>query len=282
MAIVHDNLLETHLIGDDTHQWVVRGEDCSALRQRHISHVGVGDAAVPYRIVRTNLSGASFRATLGGEGRILLDGRWRPHKRGMTSLASAHTLHAFHAIPSQRWQYCWVRYTSESPRSKLGVLSPVIRAFDGEPVRHAIMGLVQEMQGAGDAANCVLWVDLIERYVDRFAEPWQDEKRLISLWAKVQADLAHAWTLKKLAGLAALSTEHLRRRCQRSMGRSPMQQLTVLRIQHAAHMLATTDEKIEAVAHSVGYQNPFAFSNTFKKITGMRPSSFRAHKRSGT
>ncbi len=277
---MHGNLLETHLIGDDTRQWIVRGEDCPALRQRHISHVGVGDAAVPYRIVRTSLSGAYLHASLGGEGRILLDGRWRPHKRGMTSLAPALALHAFHAIPSQRWQYCWVRYTFDSPRSKLGVLSPVITAFDGEPIRHAIMGLSHEMQGAGNAANCALWVDLIERYVDRFAEPWQDERRLRLLWMKVQSDLAHAWTLKKLASLAALSTEHLRRRCQRSMGRSPMQQLAVLRIQHAAHMLATTDEKIEVVAHSVGYQNPFAFSNTFKKITGLRPSHFRAHKRS--
>lgn len=129
------------------------------------------------------------------------------------------------------------------------------------------------------AASSALWVDLIERYVDRFAEPWQDEKRLRVLWTKVPSDLGHAWTLKKLASLAALSTEHLRRRCQRSMGRSPMQQLTVLRIQHAAHMLATTEAKIEVVAHSVGYQNPFAFSNTFKKVTGFRPSHFRTHKR---
>lgn len=198
----------------------------------------------------------------------------------MTSLAPAHALHAFHAIPSQRWQYCWVRYTFDSPRSKLDVLSPVITEFDGQPIRYAIMGLVHEMQGAGDAANCALWVHLIERYVNRIAEPWQDDKRLRLLWMNVQSDLAHDWTLKKLASLAALSTEHLRRRCQRSMGRSPMQQLTVLRIQHAAHMLATTDEKIETIAHKVGYQNPFAFSNTFTKITGLRPSSFRARKRS--
>ncbi len=97
----------------------------------------------------------------------------------------------------------------------------------------------------------------------------------------MQLDLAREWTLNKLAALTAMSAEHLRRLCQRSIGRSPMQQLTALRIQHAAHLLATTEVKIEAVAHSVGYQNPFAFSNTFKRITGIRPSHFRARKRSG-
>ena len=281
MGIVHGNLLETHIVGNDTQQWTVRAEACAALAQRHIAHVGVGDAAVPYRIVRTNLSGAYLHASLGGEGRILLDGRWRPHRRGMTSFAPAHVLHAFHAIPSRRWQYCWVRYTATSPRSMIGVMGPVMSNVHPEPIHHAIMGLVHEMEGGGDAANCALWVDLIERYVDRFAEPWQHEKRLRALWKSVQLDLAREWTLKDLAALVAMSTEHLRRRCRHSVGRSPIQQLTVLRIQHAAHLLATTEVKIEAVAHSVGYQNPFAFSNTFKRITGIRPSHFRARKRSG-
>ena len=57
-----------------------------------------------------------------------------------------------------------------------------------------------------------------------------------------------------------------------------MQQLTYLRIQYAAHRLATTNTKIEDVACQVGYQNPFAFSNTFKRMTGFRPSHFRIRK----
>ncbi|RZA11588.1 MAG: helix-turn-helix domain-containing protein, partial [Lysobacteraceae bacterium] len=44
---------------------------------------------------------------------------------------------------------------------------------------------------------------------------------------------------------------------------------------HAAHLLATSSEKIEAIAHAVGYVNPFAFSNTFKRLTGFRPSDYR-------
>ena len=36
-----------------------------------------------------------------------------------------------------------------------------------------------------------------------------------------------------------------------------------------------TGEKIEDIAQQVGYQNPFAFSNTFKRMTGFRPSQFR-------
>ena len=129
-------------------------------------------------------------------------------------------------------------------------------SFDAVPLRHAVMGPFHEMAGAGDAASSALWADLIERYVDRFVEPRQHEKRLHQLWKKVQLDLARPWTLKELAGLGAMSPEHLRRRCQRNMGRSPMQQLTVLRIQHAAHLLATSDEKFGTIAHGVGLLEP--------------------------
>ncbi len=276
----HENLSEIHIIGDDTRLTIVRAEECPALVQRHIAHVGVGDAAVPYQIVRTRLTGAYLHGCLGGEGRMLLDGRWRAHGPEMTSLAPAHVLHAFHAIPSKRWQVCWVRYMPSSPRSKTGTMAPVMARFDPGPLSHAILGLDKEMRGAGDAGSCALWVDLIERYVSRFAEPWRGEERLFTVWDVVQRDLARPWTLDQLAAIARISSEHLRRLCQASLGRSPIQQLKDLRIQQAAHLLASTDAKIEAISSAVGYQNPFAFSNTFKRMTGLRPSRFRSHKRS--
>jgi len=80
--------------------------------------------------------------------------------------------------------------------------------------------------------------------------------------------------LERLARLAHMSTEHLRRLCRRQLGRSPMHQVIFLRMRRAAELLATTDEKVETIAAAVGYQNPFAFSNTFKKWTGWRPSEF--------
>jgi AraC-like DNA-binding protein len=279
MASSHGRLSETHIVGDDTHQLIVRAEHCPALAQRLVSHVGVGDAAVPYRIVRTHLSGTYVHASLGGEGRMLLDGRWRPHRAGMVSLAPAHVLHAFHAIPSKRWQYCWVRYMPNSPRSSIGFLAPVMARFDPEPLKHAILGLYREVQAGGNTGSAMLWIDLIEHYITRFAEPLKREDRLRTVWDTVQADLARPWTVEAMAGLARISGEHLRRLCQRSLGRSPMQQLTYLRIQHAAHRLASTEEKVEEIAHQVGYQNPFAFSNTFKRMTGFRPSRFQMRKR---
>ena len=62
--------------------------------------------------------------------------------------------------------------------------------------------------------------------------------------------MARDWTLADLASLANTSEEHLRRLCQKNLGRSPGRQLTTLRIAHAAHLLATSDETLRAVGLS--------------------------------
>ena len=54
-----------------------------------------------------------------------------------------------------------------------------------------------------------------------------------------------------------------------------MQQVTHLRLQHAAELLAWADYKVEYIAAVVGYQNPYAFSATFKKWSGCPPTEYR-------
>ncbi|MEJ7685700.1 MAG: AraC family transcriptional regulator [Variovorax sp.] len=239
------------------------------------------DAAAPYTIVRTHLEGAYMHACLGGEGRTLLDGRWYAHAAGMTSFAPAHVLHAFHCIPTKRWQVCWVRFMPGSPRSVANAIAPGMTLFDARALEHAILGLAAEMQGAVDPGSCATWVDLIERYVTRVIEPWQREPRLVGVWDAVRQELARDWTLVDMARLANTSEEHLRRLCQKSLGRSPGKQLAALRIAEAAHRLTTTNDKVEVIARAVGYVNAFAFSNTFKRLTGFRPSDYRAKPHGG-
>ncbi|WP_199173191.1 helix-turn-helix transcriptional regulator [Pollutimonas subterranea] len=274
-----DLLTESHIFGDDTRVVTVRAEHCEPLAARHIAHVAVIDAAAPYTIVRTHLSGGFMQVCLGGEGKTLLDGKWHRHTVGVGSFAPAHVLHAFHCLPGQRWQLCWVRFMPTSPRSLASAMAPGLTRFDGRPLEHAILGLSREMDLGADPGTCAIWVDIIERYVARMIDPWQREPRLNDMWKVVLADIGRTWSLDELARLAHISPEHLRRLCWKNFGRSPGKQLTTMRIAQAAHQLVTTPKKIEAIARDVGYVNPFTFSNTFKRLTGFRPSEYRSRPR---
>ena len=60
--------------------------------------------------------------------------------------------------------------------------------------------------------------------------------------------------------------------------RSPMHQVTYLRMRRASELLATKEFTVEAIANEIGYRNPFVFSNAFAKWTGFRPSQYRRKK----
>ena len=154
-------------------------------------------------------------------------------------------------------------------------ISPVRGDYEGDALLHAIEGLAAECRGAGKAAFEHQWVELIHQYVLSFARPHRSDNRLWKLWEKVEQRLDYPWTLAELGEVACVSGEHLRRLCQKSLGRSPMQQLSFLRIQRASQLLHETDEKIETIAKMTGYKNAFHFSNVFVDWVGLRPSEFR-------
>ncbi|NCB62066.1 MAG: response regulator [Clostridia bacterium] len=58
-------------------------------------------------------------------------------------------------------------------------------------------------------------------------------------------------------------------------GRSYVQYLTDVRMEHAVELLRTTDDKTYLVAEKVGYDEPNYFSYVFKKRFGVSPSQFR-------
>lgn len=286
-----DELRETHVVGRGNRLWAVRSSEaerrpflsgspvCPVLVRHHIAHLGLQVARDPYRIVRANQTGTFFLACLGGEGRVLVDGRWQRLGRGTACLLLPHMLNAFHAVPGKRWEFCWVRYQAAAHRQpRVPASAPRLARFDGEPLRHAILGLYHECAagGAGVAVSDAVphWVELIQSQVMRFARPWQVDHRLAQVWEEVAAGLSEAWSLERLAGMAHMSGEHLRRLCQRELGRSPKQHVTFLRMRRAAELLATTRLKIEVIAAEVGYGNPFVFSTTFKRATGWRPSDY--------
>jgi AraC-like DNA-binding protein len=261
----------------DARPWIQKAPVCGALAQHRIAHVGVCATRAPYRIVRVKQSGAYFMACFAGQGRILVDGRWQICRAGMACLLPPGTLNAFYASQHETWGFTWVRYRAE-PELKpiVTVSSPVLAKFNAEPLRAAVLGLHAECAAEVQPSSVHHWVELIQGYVRRFASPWTMDERLSRLWEKVAAQLDHEWTLPELAGLAHVSGEHLRRLCMQQLGRTPMRQVTYLRMRRAAELLSTTDEKIESITHAVGYQNPFVFSNTFKKWIGWRPSAHRA------
>lgn len=265
----------------DVRDWLADAPVCGALAQHGIVHVGIAEVAHPYEVKRPDLSGTFVMVCIGGEGRVWLEGRWQPMRPGEACLAPPHAFHAYRALPRKPWHIAWVRYQEpEGAPPIVNTRAPVLAAFDGGPVSAAIEGLHREAGGTASPAAMQLWADLIQHYARTFAQPWRTDDRLRVVWQAVARDLTADWSLPKLAKLAGMSSKHLTRLCQQSLGRTPAQHVTALRLQQAAHLLTATQEKVESIAREVGYKSLFTFSHTFKKFTGSRPSEYRGAAKS--
>lgn len=261
---------------EEPRSWLVDYAVCPALKRYQMLHAGWFSAFRPYRIVRTRQTTRYFLASYGGEGRVLVDGRWRVVRAGMACLLPPHVRNEFYAVGDKPWQFCYVCYAVPSAEPQLAS-SPILARYRPEPLRHAIAGLEAECRGDAVPADVHHWLELIQSCVLRFARPSRNEP-LQELWAHVATNLGARWTLGGLARQAHCSKEHLRRLCLRHLGRSPMHHLTYLRLQRAAELLASGGPKVEQVAEAVGYRNSFAFSTTFKKWIGWTPSDYRGRR----
>lgn len=65
------------------------------------------------------------------------------------------------------------------------------------------------------------------------------------------------------------------RRFRNATGLKPTQYCQHLRVGKARQMLEFTQDTIDHIAWTVGYQDPSAFRGLFKKITGLAPSEYR-------
>lgn len=86
-------------------------------------------------------------------------------------------------------------------------------------------------------------------------------------------------TIKDVSKKYALSPVQFSRRFYSSIGVSPSEYLTSLRLRKARTLLLETDFTVENIAIQCGYNNGFYFSRVFSKKMKMSPSQFRkTHK----
>jgi AraC-like DNA-binding protein len=90
------------------------------------------------------------------------------------------------------------------------------------------------------------------------------------------------WTIASLADRLAISRSALAAKFTRLVGEPPLHYLTRLRMHSAMERLRLHDEKMSAIASSVGYGSVAAFNKAFKQQVGLTPGEYRRIRKSDT
>ena len=87
--------------------------------------------------------------------------------------------------------------------------------------------------------------------------------------------LQASWTVDVLAQEAGMSRSAFCDRFTELLQQSPMRYVTSWRMNRAAYLLRSSEDKIAAVAARVGYESEGAFCRAFKRGLGLSPGAYR-------
>jgi AraC-like DNA-binding protein len=91
----------------------------------------------------------------------------------------------------------------------------------------------------------------------------------------IQEHMERPLTLSDLAALAGMSKYHFLRRYKALSGRTPIQDLTAIRIDHARKLILTTNLPLKTIAPMSGLGSEYHLSRLFRKHLGLPPGQLR-------
>ncbi|MDE7311594.1 MAG: AraC family transcriptional regulator [Eubacterium sp.] len=218
----------------------------------------------------------------------------------------------YQASPENPWKYGWIGFYADSR-------SPFLeQVFRRQPVIDLSMP-IQEMEQLILAIVAVSdrrfhsYTDAYEESdypgeqftaLTKFSQSMEANSRLLHLFSRLletqAADAAfasHRWNpaadakayidacyceplkIRDVAASLHVHPNYLSTVFKKAYGQSPSEYLRMIRMEHSAMLLGLTDDPVSAIAHAVGYQNPFQFSSAFKQHFCISPSAYRKQQK---
>ncbi len=162
-------------------------------------------------------------------------------------------------------------------------------AFD--TIRTLIARLVKnnaDKQTGYELRNCSYIYDFMDVMYNSFrvnrtkAQDMQEHRysvRIAQISRLIQEHHTENLSLSQLADMVHLSAPYLSKFFDQQFGMTFLTYLTQVRLNHAVHLLLTTDKIIEDISAESGFPNSHAFVQAFKKKYGMLPSVYRRQNR---
>jgi AraC-like DNA-binding protein len=152
---------------------------------------------------------------------------------------------------------------------------------DGFDVRAAVARLVPALPvrspGAAESPRRSGNREFLAQFADRGAADGPDasaQDRLLRARSEIDTHYYTRLSCQSLARIAGMSKFNFIRGFRAQFGISPYRYLNVVRVEHAKHMLALTDQPLQLVAASVGFASASSLARAFKRYAGNSPSRF--------
>ncbi len=220
---------------------------------------------------------------VSGQGTLQLEGNTYELGSGQVFLVRPDCLVHYQADGQNPWEYYWVGFSGSLAGQFLDqtgfVNADVLTLDNGSRFRQALLDIYTAhgsdyVAGVSMAGYLQVALSLL---MDKAPPQGADATMAYAKQAAdyIRRNYAQSITVETVAAQVGVSRSYLYRVFQGKYGCSPRDFLTQHRMGRACQLLSHTDLSIQAIATSVGYDDPLYFSRTFHRCKGVPPSKYR-------
>ena len=200
----------------------------------------------------------------------------------------ANTAHTYYADKKEPWNIYWIHFTGEKShlfsriigQTKEITPSPISRNKERidlfvEIIVNLSLGYSRENL---EYANLCLWHLMASfTYINQYRQIKKETEHDVTSQPInfMKENINKPLKLSEISNAIGYSHSHFSKLFSEKTGHAPMEYFNHLKMQEACKWLDTTKLSISEVANNLGYNDPFYFSRTFKRIMLQSPAHYR-------
>lgn len=214
-----------------------------------------------------------------GSGYIVTNNVKRPLIEGQLAILNIYEHPSYGSTTG--WEILWTHFDGPNITNLYkSINSDVITATPPERVEKYLMKIIDPFTKGSQPHDAIVSKyisDLLTEFFipdsDEFVE--SNQRKFHSVYDYINNNLETSIQLDTLASIANLSRYYFIRAFKEETGMTPHEYVLKTRINRAIYCLSATQLTLSEITYKCGFSNESAFSNTFKKITGKTPMSYR-------
>ena len=252
----------------------------------HVIECGEYCTGDGYYTKRDGLQNYLLIVTLEGCGRMTWGGQSCLLEPGSAVLIDCSSYQEYATLPGRTWHFLYLHLGALSVEGYRGVLlrrltPAMLRA--PQTVRER-MEQLYTVAGRTNAAAHIVASDLISGILTEMVCSLTDGAESDSAFNRpdiaalaefIRNHFYEELHIDDFMKQTRLSRHYLIHVFERQIGMSPYRYLHMCRINHAQHLLRTTDMTVVQIAYGIGYHTPAVFIRHFKSFNGITPVEYR-------
>ena len=255
----------------------------------YVQEVGSLKSLEPHISSRKNLNSYLFFVVVNGHGTLTYQNETISLSAGDCVWIDCHLPYAHESSESDPWSLTWVHFDGndaahfyqsyveqELPfRFHPGNILPFVETIN------TLYESCRSQDFLSELKNNRSLTDLITMIYEQQERPETSTSgKLAQIRAYIDNHYAQKLSLDSLSEQFFISKYHLSREYHHAYGTTISNDITNRRISHAKSSLRFSDDPIEQIAESCGFQDGAYFINVFKKAEGITPLQYRKKWRS--